>query len=75
MSNYIPTPTFHNYLTPVHHLVLPWLASSDVPLNNLPEFHGRVAVYTSAVATYYAPSDLSGTGGMHPEWIQAVQKW
>ena len=50
-------------------------ASSDVPLDNLPEFHGRVAVYTSAVATYYAPSDLSGTGGMHCERIRAVRKW
>ncbi|KAF8488240.1 hypothetical protein F5888DRAFT_1623289, partial [Russula emetica] len=48
-------------------------ASSD--LNNLPEFHGKVAIYTSAVATYYAPSDLSGVGGMHRERIRAVSKW
>jgi hypothetical protein len=50
-------------------------ASSEVSLDNLLEFHGRVAVYTSAVATYYVPSDLSEVGGMHQERIRAVSKW
>jgi hypothetical protein len=50
-------------------------SSSDMSLDNLPEFHGRVAVYNSAVAKFYAPSDLSGVGGMRRERIRAVQSW
>ncbi|KAN0107708.1 hypothetical protein V8E52_009875 [Russula decolorans] len=50
-------------------------ASPEVSLDNLPEVRGKIAVYTSAVATYYAPSDLSGVGGMHRERIRAVSKW
>jgi hypothetical protein len=40
-----------------------------------PEFHGRVAVYNSAVVKFYAPSDLSGVGGMRRECIRAVPSW
>ncbi|KAI0247880.1 hypothetical protein BJV78DRAFT_1276756 [Lactifluus subvellereus] len=40
------------------------LLSSDASLGDLPEFHGRVTVYNSAVAKFYAPSDLSGVGGI-----------
>jgi hypothetical protein len=32
-------------------------------------------VYTSAVATFYAPSDISGVGGMRCERIRAVDTW
>jgi hypothetical protein len=32
--------------------------------DKLPEFHAKVSVHTSAVTTFYAPSDLSGVGGM-----------
>lgn len=35
----------------------------------------RVRVFRSAVATYYAPSDLSGVGGMHREHIRATPTW
>jgi hypothetical protein len=34
-----------------------------------------VAVYNSAVVKFYAPSDLSGVGGMRRERIRAVQSW
>ncbi|KAF9232417.1 hypothetical protein BU15DRAFT_90655 [Melanogaster broomeanus] len=33
---------------------------------------GRVDVFHSALATFFAPSDLSGTGGMHHEHIRAT---
>jgi hypothetical protein len=36
---------------------------------------GKVYLYPSAVATYYAPSDLSGIGGMHREIIRASSSW
>jgi hypothetical protein len=46
-------------------------------LNNseLPTFYGKVKVYNSAVATFYAPSDPCGVGGMRRQWIRAVPSW
>ena len=35
----------------------------------------QVNVFHSASATYHAPSDLSGIGGMHREWIRATPSW
>jgi hypothetical protein len=40
-----------------------------------PHFFGRISIFHSAVATYYAPSDLSGIGGMRREWIRATPSW
>jgi hypothetical protein len=34
-----------------------------------------LTTYSSAVATFYAPSDLSGAGGMRKERIRAVSRW
>jgi hypothetical protein len=45
-------------------------ASSD-----LPEFYEKITLYTSAVATFHAPSDISGIGGMRYERIRAVDSW
>ncbi|OCH87368.1 hypothetical protein OBBRIDRAFT_850015 [Obba rivulosa] len=47
----------------------------DVPISSCPQLPLRVSVYPSAVATFYAPSDLSGVGGMHRERIRAVRSW
>jgi hypothetical protein len=41
----------------------------------LPTFYGKITVYPSAVATFYAPSDISGVGGMRREHIRAVESW
>jgi hypothetical protein len=35
-------------------------SSSDVSAPVLPKFYGKIAVYSSAVATFHAPSDISG---------------
>jgi hypothetical protein len=35
----------------------------------------KIRVFPSAVAIYYAPSDLSGTRGMFRERIRAVDSW
>jgi hypothetical protein len=40
-----------------------------------PAFMGRVVIYSSAAASFYAPSDLSGTGGMRREHIRATTSW
>ena len=37
--------------------------------DDLPAFNEIISVYNSAVTTFYAPSDLSGIGGMHRERI------
>ncbi|KDQ55327.1 hypothetical protein JAAARDRAFT_86873, partial [Jaapia argillacea MUCL 33604] len=36
------------------------LAAENIPLDHCPVFHGRISVYHSATATFYAPSELSG---------------
>ena len=41
----------------------------------LPFFDEPISVYPSAVATFYAPSDLCGTQGMCHECICAVEFW
>ena len=38
-------------------------------------FMGKVFLYPSAVAMYYAPSDKSGIGRMLHEWIQSIGSW
>ncbi|KAG6807612.1 hypothetical protein H0H92_006933, partial [Tricholoma furcatifolium] len=44
--------------------------------DNLPEFPDtRVYIFNSARAVYYAPSNLSGLGGMYQERIRASQSW
>lgn len=38
-------------------------------------FNETLSTYTSAVATFHAPSDICGTGGMCCERIRAVSSW
>ncbi|KAJ7484587.1 hypothetical protein FB451DRAFT_1337996 [Mycena latifolia] len=46
-----------------------------VPLDVCPLFSGRITVYHSAVARFYAPSDLGRAGGMYCERIQSNPHW
>ncbi|KAG6905029.1 hypothetical protein DXG01_005543 [Tephrocybe rancida] len=57
------------------HLGLPFDDVDEVPLDECPIYVGKVLLYPSAVATFYAPSDKSGTYGMYHERIRAVQSW
>ncbi|KAG5220588.1 C2H2-type domain-containing protein [Salix suchowensis] len=41
----------------------------------LPEFTSHILVFHSAIALFYAPSDLCGSGGMHRERIRANPMW
>jgi hypothetical protein len=43
--------------------------------DDLPAFNEIISVYTSAVAIFYVPSDLSGIGGMHRERVRALFSW
>ncbi|KAJ7687658.1 hypothetical protein B0H17DRAFT_1069770 [Mycena rosella] len=45
-------------------------------LDRCPEFSTeRVFIFNSARAVFYAPSDMSGVGGMHHERIRATKSW
>ncbi|KAG2093742.1 uncharacterized protein F5147DRAFT_747883 [Suillus discolor] len=47
----------------------------DVPAASCPRHNGRLHVLNSAAATFYAPSDPSGIGGMRREQIHACPSW
>lgn len=49
----------------------------DAPIEQCPVVDPdlRLMVFHSATATFYAPSDLSGIGGMHRERIRATPSW
>ena len=46
-----------------------------MPIEACPYFSGRISVYHSAVARFYAPSDLCGAGGMYRERIRSNPNW
>ena len=51
------------------------IPASRVPTTDLPDIEGKVYVYNSARSVFYAPSDLSGIGGMRHERIRSVKSW
>ncbi|KAJ6611875.1 hypothetical protein B0H10DRAFT_1951013 [Mycena sp. CBHHK59/15] len=48
---------------------------ANIPLDDCPDALGRIKVFPSAVAKFYAPSDQSGITGMLREHIRAVHSW
>ncbi|KAI6018216.1 hypothetical protein BKA83DRAFT_4058444 [Pisolithus microcarpus] len=48
---------------------------SEVPLLECPFYEGKISIFSSASSTFYAPSDLCGTGGMRREYIRATLNW
>ncbi|KAG2104633.1 hypothetical protein BD769DRAFT_1630825 [Suillus cothurnatus] len=50
---------------------------TEVPdsLIDCPRFDGKIQVFNSAVSVFFAPSDLSGIGGMKHEYIRVSPKW
>ncbi|KAG1901623.1 uncharacterized protein F5891DRAFT_1128048 [Suillus fuscotomentosus] len=47
----------------------------DIPTGSYPQNEGKLQVFNSASATFLAPSDLSGVGGMQWEHIRACPLW
>ncbi|KAG1843170.1 hypothetical protein F4604DRAFT_1596946 [Suillus subluteus] len=47
----------------------------DVPAAECPRHEGKLQVFNSAAATFHAPSDPSGVGGMRREQIRACPLW
>lgn len=48
---------------------------SEVPLAYCPHFDDKISVFNSACSRFFAPSDLSGIGGMRREYIRACPIW
>jgi hypothetical protein len=48
---------------------------SNASISDLPICYGKITIYSSALATFHAPSDVSGIGGMRRERIRAVKSW
>ncbi|KAJ7616603.1 hypothetical protein FB45DRAFT_1034921 [Roridomyces roridus] len=46
-----------------------------IPIDACPIFPGNISVHHSAVARFYAPSDLGGAGGMYRERIRSHPAW
>jgi hypothetical protein len=49
--------------------------ASNASISDLPVFYGKIAIYPSALATFHAPSNISGIGGMRRERIRALKSW
>lgn len=47
----------------------------NVALSDCPHLQSRIHVYHSVAATFHAPSDPSGVGGMRREHIRASPSW
>lgn len=62
----------------LHHLIRLYLFeqlnSGDGWLPDLQNHH-RITIFPSVVATFYAPSDISGIHGMRTERIRALPSW
>ena len=50
-------------------------ALADILLDACPSFVGAISVFNSAIAHFYAPSDLCGAGGMYRERIRSNPNW
>jgi hypothetical protein len=79
LANHIAQPRFPDILkrflfkelNPDTAAVLP----EEIPLNLCPAFIGRISVFHSLVAHFFAPSDLCGAGGMYQERIRSHPHW
>ncbi|KAF7336315.1 hypothetical protein MVEN_02179900 [Mycena venus] len=49
--------------------------SPPVSIDDCPIYAGNITVHHSAIARFYAPSDLGGAGGMYRERIHANPNW
>ncbi|KAI5991885.1 hypothetical protein EDD15DRAFT_2388391 [Pisolithus albus] len=48
---------------------------TEIPYLEYPGHEGRISIHNSAISMFYAPSDLSGIGGMRQEYIHAAPTW
>jgi hypothetical protein len=53
----------------------PVIPSSEMIEDVYPVIEGKISVFNSALATFHAPSDISGITGMRREYIRATPSW
>ncbi|KAM6491514.1 hypothetical protein JOM56_013083 [Amanita muscaria] len=75
LSKYITQPRFPLVLRRFLYSILHPDYDDVGPPVSLPSFNSPIRVYHSAVARFYAPSDLCGAGGMSRETIRANPRW
>ncbi|KAG6823993.1 hypothetical protein H0H92_008355, partial [Tricholoma furcatifolium] len=51
------------------------IPSTQVMEDNLPCIQSKIYMYNSARAVFYAPSNISGLGGLYQERIRATSSW
>ena len=69
LSIFIGEPDLHN-------MALECIAMQiHTSANQLPLITSKVSVFSSAIATFYAPSDPSGKHGMRRERIRSTPSW
>jgi hypothetical protein len=51
------------------------ILADDIPLHHCPVFNGQISMYHSAVARYFASSNLCDVGSMYQEWICSNLEW
>lgn len=51
------------------------LTENDVPISECPKYSGKIDVFSSASAYYYAPSDMCGSQGMIRQVIHSTPCW
>jgi hypothetical protein len=51
------------------------ISPHDILEDSLPMISDKIHVFNSAIATFYAPSDISGVTGMRREYIRATTSW
>jgi hypothetical protein len=76
--NHIAQPQFPEHL---QHLLYKQLnpdaaiPPNEIPLDQCPIFVGQISVFHSAIAQFFAPSNLCGAGGMYQERICSNPDW
>jgi hypothetical protein len=51
------------------------IPAHTIPIANCPDLHSKLKVHHSAIARFYAPSDICGAGGMCRECIRSTPCW
>ncbi|EAU82306.2 hypothetical protein CC1G_08918 [Coprinopsis cinerea okayama7 len=73
LSNALQFPTFPlEFRRYLHAIDNPDAPDRRPPLAECPKFYGQIFVHHSATSTFYAPSDVSGTGGLIRERIRST---
>ena len=72
LANDISESNFRHYLDHFLHDQLKLDHTLSSPFFYIPD---KIHVYSSTIATFYTPSNLCGTGGMHCECIHAITSW